>query len=263
MKNFFALLLLAGMLWSCAKVPITGRKQLNLLPESQMMAMSDAQYDTFLMTNSVVPISNSHAEMVQKVGNKMARAVEEYLKKDGTSARVRNFEWEFNLVKNDQVNAWCMPGGKVVFYTGIIPITLDEEGIAVVMSHEIAHAVARHGNERISQQLAIQMGGMSLNKATEENPTLARNIFLQAYGIGTTLGALKFSRNQESEADMMGLVFMEVAGYDSNSAIKFWERMSAAGGAKPPELLSTHPSDEDRIKVIKEYIPLAKKLKDK
>jgi predicted Zn-dependent protease len=256
--------LILGLLFTlifvaCSKVPITNRKQLNLLPESQMMSMSYAQYDQFLKENSVISSANSQAQDIKRIGNKMAAAVNEFLKKEGNLKRVKGYQWDFNLVQDDQINAWCMPGGKVVFYTGILPICKDEDGIAVVMSHEIAHAIARHGNERMSQQLAIQLGGMSLATATQEKPEALQAIFNQAYGIGSTLGALAFSRNQESEADKMGLVFMAMAGYDPEKAIEFWERMSSLGGQKPPELMSTHPSDERRIADIKAYLPEAKK----
>lgn len=258
-SKYIASALLTIFLFSCSKVPITNRRQLNLLPESQMMSMSYAQYDQFLKENTVLSQSNSQAQSIKNIGNKMAAAVNEFLKQQGNLKRVKGYEWDFNLVQDDQINAWCMPGGKVVFYTGILPVCKDEAGIAVVMSHEIAHAIARHGNERMSQQLAIQLGGMSLATAMQEKPEVVQGIFNQVYGVGSTLGALAFSRNQESEADKMGLVFMAMAGYDPETAIEFWERMSSLGGQKPPELMSTHPSDERRIADIKAYLPEAKK----
>lgn len=252
-------LILTTVLVACSKVPITNRRQLNLLPESQMLGMSYAQYDQFLKENQLLSEHNEQTRTIKRIGNEMAQAVAEFLNKNGQAKRIKGYEWAFNLVQDELVNAWCMPGGKVVFYTGILPVCKDDNGIAVVMSHEIAHAIARHGNERMSQQLAIQLGGMSLATAMQEKPEVLQGIFNQAYGLGSSLGALAFSRNQESEADKMGLVFMAMAGYDPEEAIAFWERMSQLGGQKPPELLSTHPSDERRINDIKAYLPEAKK----
>ena len=172
---------------------------------------------------------------------------------------MKDFKWEFNLVEDNTVNAWCMPGGKVVFYTGILPITKDEKGIAVVMGHEIAHAIARHGNERMSQGLALQGGGIALSLALSDKPELTQNLFQQAYGLGGQLGMLKYSRSHDSEADKMGLVFMAMAGYDPREAVEFWKRMAAQGGQKPPEFLSTHPSDDTRIKDLEDFMPEALK----
>ena len=197
--------------------------------------------------------------MIKNVGAKIAQATEKFLQSKGKASRTSGFNWEFNLVNDETVNAWCMSGGKVVFYTGILPVTQDENGLAVVMGHEIAHAVARHGNERMSQQLALQGGGLTLQVLLSEKPELTQNLLLQAYGVGATLGSLKYSRTHETEADKMGLVFMAMAGYDPQKAPEFWKRMSALGGAKPPEFLSTHPSDETRIKDLQEFMPTAMK----
>ena len=222
------------------------------------MAMSLTQYDAFLKENEQVT-GTSDAQMVKTVGNKIAKAVESYLKKHGQGKRVKDFDWDFNLVNDNTVNAWCMPGGKVVFYTGILPITKDENGLAVVMGHEIAHAIARHGNERMSQGLALQGGGIALGVALSDKPELTQTIFQQAYGLGGQLGMLKYSRMHESESDKMGLVFMAMAGYDPREAPEFWKRMKAQGGAKPPEFLSTHPHDDTRIKDLNEFMPQAMK----
>ncbi|GAB5538938.1 MAG: M48 family metallopeptidase [Salibacteraceae bacterium] len=220
--------------------------------------MSLTQYDAFLKENEQVT-GTSDAQMVKTVGNKIAAAVESYLKKHGQGKRVKDFDWDFNLVNDNTVNAWCMPGGKVVFYTGILPITKDENGLAVVMGHEIAHAIARHGNERMSQGLALQGGGIALGVALSDKPELTQTIFQQAYGLGGQLGMLKYSRMHESESDKMGLVFMAMAGYDPREAPEFWKRMKAQGGAKPPEFLSTHPHDDTRIKDLNEFMPQAMK----
>ena len=253
------ILILIVFLVSCSKVPITNRKQFKMLPDSIMMSMSMTNYKGFLSQNPTVPISNSGAAMVKNVGNKMSGAITNYLKSKGHSKRIKNFKWEFNLVKNNQVNAWCMPGGKIVFYSGILPITKDANGIAVVMGHEMGHAVAKHGNERMTQQLAIILGGISLQVAMQEKPEQTKNIFLAAYGAGSTLGTLAYSRKHEYEADKLGMVFMALAGYDPASSIGFWERMSAKGGAKVPEFLSTHPSDTKRIAEMKKFLPTANK----
>jgi predicted Zn-dependent protease len=258
MNKLLSILLTATLLVSCATVPITGRRQVNLLNEQNLMSMSLTQYNGFLEQHNTVPDYDKRTKMVKNAGEKLKVACEQFLKSQGKSSRVKGFEWEFNLVEEETVNAWCMPGGKVVFYTGIMPICQDETGVAVVMSHEIAHAVARHGNERMSQQLLVQLGGATLSVAMNEKPGYTRDLFMLSYGLGSQLGSLAYSRAHESEADKMGLVFMEYAGYNSEAAVDFWKRMSEQGGQKPPELLSTHPSDEKRINDIREYIPVAK-----
>lgn len=257
MKYLIRAMLLVFLV-SCAKVPITGRRQLNMLPESQLMSMSVTQYKSFLSENQTIA-GTEDAKMVERVGRNIASVVEGYLRKHGKSKRVKNFRWEFKLVNDNTVNAWCMPGGKVVVYTGILPITKDEKGLAVVMGHEIAHAIARHGNERMSQGLVVQGGGLALSVALQQKPELAQNLFLQSYGIGSQLGMLKFSRLHETEADKMGLVFMAMAGYDPREAPEFWKRMSAQGGSKPPEFLSTHPHDDTRINDLNNYMAEAMK----
>jgi len=244
---------------SCGKVPISGRKQLNLMSESKLVQMSVAQYNQFLEENTAVSESDPRARMVVKIGFELANAATDFLKKKGAGKRVEGFDWEFNLVDNPMINAWAMPGGKVMFYTGILAITKDEVGLAVVMGHEISHAIARHGNERMSQGMALQGAGMTLDVLTSQNPGMASDIFMQSMGIGSQLGMLAYSRTHESEADKMGLVFMAMAGYDPREAPKFWERMSAVGGEKPPELMSTHPSDEKRMADLEAFMPEAMK----
>lgn len=256
MKHIVSFLLIV-LLWSCAKVPITGRKQLKLLNEADLMVMANAQYQEFL--GSAMVLDNSQARQIKRVGDKIAKAVTTFLKKEGHGKRVEGYAWEFNLVKDSLVNAWCMPGGKVVFYTGILPICQNDEGIAVVMGHEIAHAIARHGNERMSQGIAVQIGAASVGAASSQNSELTQEIFKQSYGLGSTLGMLSFSRKHEAEADKLGLIFMALAGYNPETAIGFWERMGANSGARPPEILSTHPHSETRIEEIKEYLPEAMK----
>lgn len=242
---------------SCSTVPLTGRSQMSLLPESSMVEMSLTSYSDFLKENKVVP-NGTQADMIKRVGTRISASVEEYLKKNGFQDRIADFNWEYNLVESEEVNAWCMPGGKVVFYTGILPLTQNEAGVAVVMGHEIAHAVARHGNERMSQGLLIQMGGIALSEALKQKPEDTQNLFLMAYGLGSQIGVqLPFSRQHEFEADRMGLIFMAMAGYDPNEAVQFWTRMSQKGGQKPPEFLSTHPADLKRIEHLNELLPEA------
>ena len=257
MIRSFTLVALTLFTLSCAKVPITGRRQLNMLPESQLMSMSLTSYETFLSENKVVSVTKSNAKQVKDVGAKMSVAVEKFLAQEGQSKRVKGYTWEFNLVEDETVNAWCMPGGKVVVYSGLMPVAQDETGLAVVMGHEIAHAIARHGNERMSQLLLVQAGGIGLAVAMSEKPALTQNLFMLAYGAGSTVGSLSFSRRHESEADKMGLVFMALAGYNPEKAVDFWERMAAGAGSRPPEFLSTHPTSDRRISDIQEFLPIA------
>lgn len=258
-KILLSLLLLALVVYYCSTVPITGRKQLTLIPASEINALSFQQYDEFLKQNKLSSDKEA-VSMVKRVGVKIQKAVESYFAQNNLSDQLKGYQWEFNLVESDEANAWCMPGGKVVVYTGILPLTKDETGLAVVMGHEIAHAVAQHGAERMSQGLLQQFGGMALSVALQNEPEATQNLFLTAYGVGTTLGViLPFSRTHESEADRLGLIFMAMAGYNPNAAVEFWTRMSQNSGPKPPEWLSTHPSDETRIADIKKHLPEALK----
>lgn len=244
---------------ACNKVPITGRSQMNLVGEPEMIGMAAAQYSEFLGQTPPLSDSDARVRQVRAVGRKLADAATQYLTENRAADRVDGFTWDFNVVNDNTVNAWCMPGGKVVVYTGILPITQDETGLAVVMGHEIAHAIARHGNERMSQAIALQGAGMTLEILTAQKPGVTRDIFLQSVGIGSQLGMLAYSRKHETEADKMGLVFMALAGYDPREAPKFWQRMSQGGGQAPPELLSTHPSDETRMHDLEAYMPEALK----
>jgi predicted Zn-dependent protease len=260
LKLTVSILTLALIIQACSVVPLTGRKQLNLVPESEMISMSLTSYNDFLKTNPV-STDNSNVAMVRQVGSDIAAAVTKYFADNKLSSRLEGYKWEFNLVKNDSTpNAWCMPGGKVVVYTGILPYTQDKNGLAVVLSHEISHAVARHGNERMSQELLAQFGGIALSEALQQKPAETQQIFNTAYGVGTQVGILlPYSREHELEADKLGLIFMAMAGYDPQTAVPFWERMSKMGGKKPPEFMSTHPADEKRIEKIKAALPEAMK----
>ena len=257
--SLFFLVSLAFVVASCNKVPLTGRSQMSLLPESNMVEMSLTSYSQFLDTNKV-STNQEHTAMVKRVGGNIAKAVEKYLKDNGYGSYLENFQWEFNLIEDDIPNAWCMPGGKVVVYTGILPLTQTETGLAVVMGHEVAHAVARHGNERMSHAMLVQMGGIAVGEALKSKPNETQAIFSAAYGIGSQVGVmLPFSRQHEYEADKMGLIFMAIAGYNPEESVAFWQRMSAKGGQKPPEFLSTHPVDTKRIAALQEIMPEAKK----
>jgi predicted Zn-dependent protease len=204
---------------SCSTVPVTGRRQLNLVPQSQMLSMSFQEYGTFLQQNKV-STNQEQTALVKRVGGRIQGAVERYFAEKGISDQLSGYKWEFNLIESNEVNAWCMPGGKVVVYTGILPVTKDEDGLAVVLGHEIAHAVAQHGNERMSQGLLAQLGGMALNEALANKPEQTRQLWMTAFGAGVQVGALlPFSRTQESEADHLGLIFMAMAGYDPQTAV--------------------------------------------
>lgn len=258
--SFIIILSSLTLFITCSTVPLTGRSQLNMIPDNEMQAMSYQQYDQFLNEN---PVSNdrSNTKMVKKVGTRIQHAVEKYMDNNNLSDHLNGYNWEFNLVDDKQVNAWCMPGGKVVVYTGILPITKNEAGLAVVLGHEIAHAIAEHGNERMSQQLMQQVGAVGLMVAMKDEPAQTQALWLSVYGVGTQVGVmLPYSRTHESEADHMGLIFMAMAGYDPHEAPDFWKRMSAnKKGEAPPELFSTHPSDETRIANLNKWIPEAMK----
>lgn len=243
---------------ACATVPLTGRQQLSLVPASQLMAMSLQSYDDFLRKHELSRDREKIAA-VKRVGVDIQHAVEKYLATNGQSHLLQDYQWQFNLVEDEAVNAWCMPGGRVVVYTGILPVTKDDNGLAVVMGHEIAHAIANHGGERMSHQLAAQLGGVALSEALATKSPQTRQLFLSLYGVGSEVGyLLPYSRLQESEADHLGLIFMAMAGYDPGQAIAFWQRMAETKGDKaPPEFLSTHPADATRIKKIKALLPEA------
>lgn len=242
---------------SCSTVPMTGRKQLVAIPSSQMIALSDESYAQVLQ-DAQISSNALYRKSVQKVGEKLTRAVEAYLVENNLEKYVEGYKWQYNVLVSEQLNAWCMPGGQIAFYEGIMPVCGDENGIAVVMGHEIAHAVAQHGNERMSQQLAIQMGGVALSEAlkTQEQETI--DLALLAFGVGSKLGVeLPYSRTHESEADELGLYFMAMAGYNPQTAPDFWKRMEARGGDRPPEFLSTHPDPTNRIEALNRHMAKA------
>ena len=213
---------------SCKTVPVTGRKQLNVVPNSMIQAMAFTEYDSVIKASATLSKNDERAKMVIRVGSRIQQAVEAYMRENNMSKDLKNFKWEFNTINENIVNAWCMPGGKVVVYTGLLPITQNETALAVVMGHEIAHAIARHGNERMSEGLLIKLGGLVLEEALKEKKAETQALFLALYMVGSNLAlALPNSRMQESEADRLGLIFMSMAGYDPAESIPFWQRMSA------------------------------------
>ncbi len=244
---------------SCTTVPLTGRRQLSLVPESEMISLSLTQYGQFLKENKT-STDQAKTAMVRRVGQKVAKAVESYMSQKGLSDNLKGYQWEFNLVENKEVNAWCMPGGKVVVYTGLLPVAQNDEGLATVLGHEIAHAVARHGSERMSDQMFVQLGSTSLSAAMANKPQQTQTLANAVFGAGSQVGfLLPFSRKHESEADYMGLIFMAMAGYNPNASLAFWERMAQQTKASTPEFLSTHPVNSTRIANIREKLPEAMK----
>lgn len=257
MKKLTVLLLVLWGISGCKTNPFTGQKTLNFYPNSQIFPMAFAQYDSFLEENKVVE-GSSEARMITQVGQRIASAAERWLTANGYPGYLKDYQWEYNLVKDSTVNAWCMPGGKIVFYTGILPICQGETGVAVVMGHEVAHALADHGAQRMSAGTLQQLGAVAGNVAIQDPNK--RNLFNQAYGISSAVGVmLPFSRSHETEADRIGLQIMAIAGYNPDEAAELWKRMrDRAGGQAPPEFLSTHPSNETRIQNLTEWAPLAK-----
>lgn len=253
------LTLLSVVVFSCAKNPFTGKSTMALVPNSQIFPSAFQQYDQFLAENKVVK-GTADAKRIELIGQKIKTAAERWLNANGNADYLEGYEWEYNLVQSDELNAWCMPGGKIVFYTGILPVCKDDAGIASVMGHEVAHALANHGQQRMSAGLLQQLGAVGTQVAVGNKDPQTQALIMQAYGVGSQVGGmLPFSRSHESEADMIGLTLMAIAGYDPINAVKVWERMSAlSSGQAPPEILSTHPSNATRIKELTALIPQAK-----
>jgi predicted Zn-dependent protease len=246
----------------CTKTPFTGRKALHLVPESDLQAMSAQQYAQFLSENEVSQDKRLVGE-VRGIGERIAVAAQVYYDANGQADRLNGFDWQFNVVDSPEVNAFCMPGGKVVVFTGLLPIAGDIDSLAIVMGHEIAHALAGHGNERMSQELMAQAGGTALAVAVRKQPVQTQQAFMAAFGAGATVGVLlPFSRTHEAEADEIGLYLSTIAGYNPNAAGPLWERM-ASGGETPPEFLSTHPDPLERAKVLRELVPKALEYRKK
>jgi predicted Zn-dependent protease len=263
MKNikYFAFVFVVIFITACSTVPFTGRSQLSLVDDATLQQEAALSYQQFLKDpKTKVVTSGSDAAMVQRVGSRISTAINKYFKDNGYGNKY-NYDWEFRLIQDPSINAWCMPGGKVAVFTGLLPVTKNESALAAVIGHEIAHAIAHHSAERVSQMLLAQAGGVAVGAATANKSETTQAIMNQIYGVGGQLTLLKYSRNQESEADRLGLIFMAMAGYNPNETIGFWQRMSQAkeGGGAPPEFLSTHPSDATRINNIRKLIPEAMK----
>ncbi len=254
------LLALLGLTFAaagCSEVGITGRRQFTVVPDSVINSLSLQQYSQFLSENRVSG-DTVKSEMVQRVGERIVQGVDAFCRQHMERNPFAGYQWEFSLIENEAVNAFAMPGGKVVVYTGLLPMAQSETGLAVVMGHEIAHVFARHGNERMSHQLLVQMGGIAVDQALKKKPEATRSLFSASYGLGAQLAfLLPYSRVHESEADRLGLTFMALGGYDPREAVTFWQRMAAQkeGSAQTPELLSTHPADATRIQNIKKHLP--------
>lgn len=264
MKNKLSILSIGLMLLvaACTQNAITGRSQLSLVSDAAVSEMAQTEYANFLTENKSKVVSGTKdAEMVRRVGSRIASAITGYYKQKGLGDELAGYQWTYNLVNGPEVNAWCMPGGKIVVYTGLLPVAQNEAALAVVMGHEIAHAVLKHGSERMSQGLVQQLGGVALQTALSNRPAETQNLFLQAYGVGSNVfGVLPHSRKQELEADKFGLIYAALAGYNPREAIPLWQRMEAlSNGNKPPQFLSTHPSEGNRIAKLQEQMPEALK----
>ena len=242
---------------SCSTVPITGRKRVNLVSDAKILPASFAQYKGFLKEHKLSSNAKKTNE-IQNVGMNISKAVDKFMRANGMVSEANSYRWEFNLIEDATINAWCMPGGKVVFYSGILPICDNTDGIAAVMGHEVAHAFAKHGQERMTSSYGQQLGGIAVALGTNKKDPKTRTLWNTIYGVGSTVGMLAYSRTHETEADKLGMVFMIMAGYKPEEAINVWIRMSKLNsGKKPPEFLSTHPSNETRIQNLKKYLPTA------
>ena len=248
-----------GLFFSCATNPFTGKKSLNFVSNSELFPSSFQQYGTFLKENKVI-VGTADAKRIENVGMKIKLAAERWLKANGQAEYLNGYQWEYKLIENKEVNAWCMPGGKIVVYSGILPVAKDDAGLATVMGHEVSHALANHGAQRMSATQLQELGAVGVALATGNKTAEQQKMWQQYYGIGSEVGVmLPFSRSHESEADKIGLTLMAIAGYNPELAISFWERMSSSSsGNKPPEFLSTHPADATRIANLRRLIPEAK-----
>lgn len=257
LKNNIIIFGAISLFLSCATNPFTGKKTMALVSNSQLFPTAFQQYNQFLSENKVVK-GTTDAKMITRVGQRIAVAAERWLDANGKQGYLKDYKWDYNLVDDKTVNAWAMPGGKVVFYTGILPIADGETGVAAIMGHEVAHALANHGQQRMSAGLIQQGLAVAGNIAITDEKS--RNAFNQYYGIGSSVGViLPFSRAHETEADKIGLILMAVAGYNPDEAAQLWKRMKAnSGGQSQPEFLSTHPSNDRRIENLTALVPMAK-----
>ncbi|OGS24262.1 MAG: peptidase M48 [Elusimicrobia bacterium RIFOXYB2_FULL_50_12] len=258
MKCFLVSALVGVIIGGCATVPITGRRQLSFIPQSQLTELSNSNYRE-LLSQSRLSTDKKKIDQLNTIGRRIAGAAEQFLRENGRESDIKSYSWEFTVIDDSKtINAFAMPGGKVAAYTGILPLAQDDDGLAVVIGHEVAHAIANHGNERMSQMLLVQLGGMTLAQAIKQKPERTQELLFLAYGVGTNIGVLlPYSREHETEADRIGLILMARAGFDPRAAVPFWERMKAKSGGRPPEFLSTHPAPERRIEDLKKFMPEA------
>lgn len=261
MKKIVYFITLLFLISSCSTVPITGRQRVNIISDTEILPASFAQYEGFLKENKI----STNAEMtneVKQVGGRISKAVDKFMRVNGMITEANSYKWEFNLIEDEAVNAWCLPGGKVVFYTGILPICKNTDGIAAVMGHEVAHAFAKHGQERMTTVYGQQLGAIALSLGTANQDTKTQEMWNVIYGVGTQFGViLPYSRVHETEADKLGMVFMIMAGYNPEEAVNVWVRMNEQSStSEMPEFLSTHPSNETRINTLRAYLPTAKTL---
>ena len=258
MNKIFIFFFITAVLYSCSTVPITERKRVNIVDDSQILPASFAQYDNFLKENKLSTDAKMTRE-IENIGLRISKSVDRFMRANGMTEEANSYQWEFKLVDDDQMNAWCLPGGKVVFYTGILPVCKNTDGIAAVMGHEIAHAFAKHGQERMTSSYGQQLGGMAVAIGTSGQNYETQVLWNSIYGISSQVGMLAYSRTHETEADKLGMVFMIMAGYDPEEAIQLWKRMKEnSEGEAPPEFLSTHPSNDTRIEDLKKYLPVAR-----
>lgn len=258
MKKVTLFLFFTLWFFSCSTVPITERKRVNIVDDAEILPASFAQYENFIKENTI----SSNTQMtrqIEEVGLRISKSVDRFMRANGMTEEANNYQWEFKLVEDDQMNAWCLPGGKVVFYTGIMPVCKNTDGIAAVMGHEIAHAFAKHGQERMTSSYGQQLGGMAVALGTSGQNYETQMLWNNIYGISSQVGMLAYSRTHETEADKLGMVFMIMAGYNPEEAIRLWRRMKEnSKGESPPEFLSTHPSNDTRIEDLKKYLPVAR-----
>ena len=252
MKKLHAIFFIFLLFFGCATNPLSGKNTMAFVSNRTLFPTAFSQYDEFLRENTVIT-NTTESDMVVRIGKNIAEAAQKWLSAEGSPNYLNDYRWEYNLVSDDAVNAWCMPGGKIVVYTGILPVTQTETGLAVVMGHEVAHALLNHGQQRMSASVLQQLGAAALSIMTDSD------LIMAAYGVGSALfGTLPFSRSHESEADRYGLILMAIAGYDPSEAVPFWQRMAAMSGGSNLEFLSTHPSSSTRIKQLSEWTPEAK-----
>ena len=257
-RIWILLLLIISVESGCSTVPITERKRVNIVDDADILPASFAQYDTFMKENKVSSDAAKTQE-IKTVGRNIAAAVDRFMRANGMTEEADNYKWEFNLVEDEQMNAWCLPGGKVVFYTGILPVCQNTDGIAAVMGHEIAHAFAKHGQERMTSSYGQQLGGIAVAIGTSGQSSDTQYLWNSIYGMGSQMGMLAYSRTHETEADKLGMVFMTMAGYNPEESIRLWQRMKVQSkGGAPPEFMSTHPSNDTRIQNLQQYLPVAR-----